>query len=177
MIIIIYLVIIIRSCKMCINVYNKDMLFPIVIFKDKDSDYGVIVPGLPGCYSAGGTMEEAITNTKEAIELHLEGLVEDGLEIPEQKGMDAYKKEIEAGGIAALVEVDTSPYETAKSERVNVTFPKALLARIDKASERMGTTRSGFLQKAAKGLIGATPPDKTRRTKAVRQDRAAYKKK
>ena len=153
------------------------MLFPVFIFKDKTSDYGVIVPGLPGCYSAGGTMDEAITNAREAIELHLDGMVADGLVIPEQRGIDAYKKKLKAGGIAAVVEVDTTPYEAKHSERVNVTFPKPLLSKIDKASESLGMTRSGFLQKAAKNLIGATSPTKAGRTTTVRQDRAAYKKK
>jgi predicted RNase H-like HicB family nuclease len=139
------------------------MLFPILIYKDKSSDYGVIVPGLPGCYSAGSTMDEAIINAKEAIELHLEGLAEDGMEIPEQKSMDAYNKELKAGGIAALVEVDTAPYEVKHAERVNVTFPKPLLLKIDKASERLGMTRSGFLQKAARELINTTGPAKVGR--------------
>src|SRR5512143_2695807 len=96
------------------------MLFPIFIFKDKTSDYGVTVPGLPGCFSAGRTIEEAMENAREAIELHLEGMVEDGIEIPEQKSIDAYTDEIKAGGVAALVDVDTSAYEAKQSERVNV---------------------------------------------------------
>ena len=152
------------------------MFFPIFLFKDKASDYGVIVPGLPGCYSAGGTMEEAIANAKEAIELHLEGMVEDGLEIPLQKGIDAYKKELKAGGIAALVEVDTTLYEVKHSERVNVTFPKPLLSKIDKASEKMGMTRSGLLQKAAQKFIVESTPHKTGRTAGVKQAKSTYKK-
>ncbi len=38
------------------------MKFPVVLHKDSDSDYGVIVPDIPGCYSAGGTAAEAISN-------------------------------------------------------------------------------------------------------------------
>lgn len=44
--------------------------------------YSVIVPELPGCFSAGVTMDEALANAREAIELHLEGLAEDGEEMP-----------------------------------------------------------------------------------------------
>lgn len=43
------------------------MNFPIVIHKDKNSDYGVSVPDLPGCYSAGVSFEEALEMSKEAI--------------------------------------------------------------------------------------------------------------
>ncbi len=148
------------------------MLFPIFIFKDKSSDFGVIVPSLPGCYSAGKTLDEAIENSREAIELHLEGLVEDGQEIPEQGKIDDYKKYLKEGGIAALVEVDTSAF-AGQSERVNVTFPKRLLARIDKASEKLGTTRSGLLQSAAKRYLSESgaPKDTKRPKKAARSVR------
>lgn len=44
--------------------------------------YSVLVPELPGCFSQGGTFEEALTNAKEAIECHLEGLAFDNEELP-----------------------------------------------------------------------------------------------
>ncbi len=151
------------------------MLFPIFIFKDKTGDFGVIVPGLPGCYSAGGTLDEAIENSKEAIELHLEGLIEDGLEIPEQGKIDDYKKYLKEGGIAALVEVDTSAF-AGQSERVNVTFPKRLLARIDKASEKLGTTRSGLLQSAAKRYLSESGEKEQKKpVRTVREPKTEYK--
>ena len=155
---------------------EKNMLFPVFIFKDKGSGYGVVVPGLPGCFSAGHTMDEALVNVREAIDLHLEGLVEDGMEIPEQGSVDSYKKEIKAGGIAAVVEIDTAPYEAKQSERVNVTFPKQLLSKIDMTSERLGMTRSGFLQKAAKDFISTNAPAKARKAAGVKEDRPRYRK-
>ena len=42
------------------------MRFPIVIHKDAGSAYGVTVPALPGCFSAGDTLEEAIESAREA---------------------------------------------------------------------------------------------------------------
>ena len=44
------------------------MLYPVVVHKDQTSDYGVSVPDLPGCFSAGRTLDEALENIKEAIE-------------------------------------------------------------------------------------------------------------
>ncbi len=44
------------------------MKYSVVIHKDSKSDYGVIVPDLPGCFSAGSTIDEALENAKEAIE-------------------------------------------------------------------------------------------------------------
>ena len=49
------------------------MNYPIVIRKQKRSDYGVTVPDLPGCFSAGKTLDDALAMAREAIELHLEG--------------------------------------------------------------------------------------------------------
>ena len=54
------------------------MRYPIVIHKDPDSDYGVTVPDLPGCFSGGDTMDEAIDMAHEAILGHIEGLLMDG---------------------------------------------------------------------------------------------------
>ena len=53
--------------------------------KDEDSDYGVEFSDFPGCVTAGKSLGEAQAFAKEALELHLRGLVEDGQEIPEQK--------------------------------------------------------------------------------------------
>lgn len=44
--------------------------------------YSAVVPELPGCFSQGRTVEEALSNAKEAMECHLEALVQDGEEIP-----------------------------------------------------------------------------------------------
>ena len=50
------------------------MRYPVVIHKDPESDYGVTVPDLSGCFSAGETLDEALLEVVEAIECHLEGL-------------------------------------------------------------------------------------------------------
>ncbi len=50
--------------------------------KEPRSDYGVSVPDLPGCISAGRTIDEALAMVREAIELHLEGLIEESGVVP-----------------------------------------------------------------------------------------------
>lgn len=59
--------------------------YPIVIDKDPDSDYGVTVPDLPGCFTVGDTVADVLTQAVEAIECHLEGMLLDGDPIPEPK--------------------------------------------------------------------------------------------
>ena len=55
--------------------------YAIVIERGK-KNYWASVPDLPGCVSVGKTLEELNKNIYEAIEFHLEGMVEDGLPIP-----------------------------------------------------------------------------------------------
>ncbi len=57
--------------------------FKIVIEEEREGGYSVFVPSLPGCASQGESIEEAVANIKEAIELYLESLRQDGLPIPE----------------------------------------------------------------------------------------------
>ena len=58
------------------------MRYPLMIHKDPESDFGITVPDLPGCFSAGSTMEEALQNAEEAILTHIEGLLLDNDPIP-----------------------------------------------------------------------------------------------
>lgn len=55
----------------------------VVVFEWAGSNYSAYVPDLPGCISTGKTIEETEQNIKEAIELYIETLREDGQEIPE----------------------------------------------------------------------------------------------
>ena len=59
---------------------------------DEKSAYGVVVPALPGCFSAGDTYEEAMANAREAIELHVESLLDAG----EPKLMATRERGVEA---------------------------------------------------------------------------------
>ena len=49
-----------------------------LLHKEADSDYGVSFPDLPGCVTAGKTLDEARANAEEALALHLAGMAEDG---------------------------------------------------------------------------------------------------
>ncbi|OGD87966.1 hypothetical protein A3D81_00100 [Candidatus Curtissbacteria bacterium RIFCSPHIGHO2_02_FULL_40_17] len=56
--------------------------FPVVIEKDEDGLFVADCPDLAGCHTQGKTLEEAITNIRDAIKLHLKILKEDKQEIP-----------------------------------------------------------------------------------------------
>ena len=55
----------------------------LVIFEWAGSNYSAYVPDLPGCISTGKTLAEIELNIKEAIELYLDTLKEDGQPVPE----------------------------------------------------------------------------------------------
>ena len=130
------------------------MRYPLVIHKDPESDYGVTVPDLPGCFSAGTTLDEALENTREAIECHLEGLMLDGEPLPEPSPIEVHQGNPDyTGGVWAVVEADLSKL-SSKTKRVNITLPERVLAMIDEAAEREGESRSGFLARAALEAAG-----------------------
>ncbi len=56
-----------------------------VIIEPDEKGYHAFVPSLPGCHSFGDTVEEAQTNILEAIEVHVESMVEDGEPAPANK--------------------------------------------------------------------------------------------
>ncbi len=60
------------------------MKYPIAIEPGDDTHaYGIVVPDLPGCFSGGDTLDEAMDNAREAIELWLETVIDDGGAVPE----------------------------------------------------------------------------------------------
>ncbi len=54
----------------------------VIIYPGEDGYWVAECPSLPGCISQGESKESAITNIKEAIELYIEVLEEDGLPVP-----------------------------------------------------------------------------------------------
>lgn len=125
------------------------MLIPVVIHKDRTSDYGVTVPALPGCFSAGESIEEALVNAREAIELHLEGMLDDGAKLPEMPPVDSLRRRREfQGGLWFIVEIDPARL-LSPAKRINITLPERLLTQIDRAAAAAKMTRSGFLADAA----------------------------
>ncbi|WP_435750562.1 type II toxin-antitoxin system HicB family antitoxin [Thauera sp. AutoDN2] len=128
------------------------MLYPIAIEPGDDlRAFGVVVPDIPGCFSAGDTLDEAIANAREAIDFHLDGLAEDNAEIPVASSFAKHQANPEyAGWIWAVVEVDVTRY-LGKAEKINITLPASLIRRIDEFVSRHPEyrSRSGFLAQSA----------------------------
>jgi predicted RNase H-like HicB family nuclease len=125
------------------------MKYPVLIHKESSSDFGVTVPDLPGCFSAGATMEEALENAHEAILTHVEGLLMDQEPIPTPSSVESLlHKWNEKGAVWALVHVDLSVL-SKRAKRINITVPENLLRKIDAFAMKDGDSRSGLLVTAA----------------------------
>ncbi len=61
------------------------MEYSVVVHTDEESGYWVEVPALPGCYSQGESVDEALEHVKEAIALYLETLRDEGQNIPKDE--------------------------------------------------------------------------------------------
>ena len=124
-----------------------------LIHKDSDSDFGVSFPDLPGCVTAGATLDEARDMAVEALALHLAGLAEDDEPIPEPSTLEAVMTDpVSRDGVAILV---AAPAKSAKAVRINITLPEDVLQALDRHAEANGLSRSGFLAVAARKALAA----------------------
>ena len=115
--------------------------------------FGVVVPDLPGCFSAGDTLEQAFDNAREAIEAHCELLAEDGDELPQPRPMAEHQADTDlAGWVWAMVDVPVERF-FGPAEKINITVPARVLARIDDYARRHNESRSGFLVRAAQAAM------------------------
>jgi len=127
------------------------MRFPVVIEPGTDAAaWGVIVPDLPGCFSAGDTLEEAMIQAEDAITGWIETALDDGQAIPAPSPVEALRTahpEFE-GWLWALVKVDPAMLDNTL-ERVNISLPRRVLHRLDARARSAGETRSGFIARMA----------------------------
>jgi predicted RNase H-like HicB family nuclease len=123
------------------------MKFPIAIEPGSaQQTWGVVVPDLPGCFSASDLgIDQAIDNAKEAIELWIETALDMDQVIPQPSVITELQKHKEyKGWIWAMVEIDPA-LMSDEVERVNITLPKRVLARLDSKAKKYGETRSGLI--------------------------------
>jgi len=62
----------------------------LIIIEKAENNYSAYSPDLPGCVATGATREEAERNMHEAVELHIRGMKEDNLPIPESYSFAEY---------------------------------------------------------------------------------------
>ena len=121
------------------------MKYPIVIEQgNENTAFGVIVPDLQGCFSASDeSLDDAIEQAKQAAALWIEYAIDNGQTIPKPSSMDKICREY-PNWILAVIDI---PEELTDDtiERVNISLPRRILARIDNNAKARGETRSGYI--------------------------------
>lgn len=129
------------------------MKYPIILHTDNGQDFGVTVPDLPGCFSAGGSVEEAIDNAREAILCHAEGMILDNETVPlpaEIVDLSNFNPEV-GTALIAFVDVDLEAIR-GPAKRINITVRQANLEIIDIRARARGMNRSEYLAYAGTHL-------------------------
>jgi predicted RNase H-like HicB family nuclease len=119
--------------------------YPAIIHKDAASDYGVSFPDFPGCVTAAASAEAAVVEAREALQLHVDGMLEDGAPLPAPSPLDAVV-ELAEGGIVTVVTVD----DHDPALRINITLKQRLLKDADAFAARRGSSRSALIAEALK---------------------------
>lgn len=118
------------------------VFYPAVIER-AGKGFSVFFPDLPGCTSAGDTVNEAARNAEEALNGHLQVSHKYGDELAEPTELDAIERDPDVDEAARVLVRGELP---GKAVRVNVMLDEGLLAAID----RVAGNRSGFLAEAAR---------------------------
>lgn len=120
-----------------------------LIHKEPSTGFGASFPDFPGAVTVADTLEDLRAEAEEVLAFHIEGMIEDGDDIPAPSALDAVVQ-LEDYKDAVAVLVVKAPDGASPAVRINVTIPDQMLKRIDRHAAKHGLTRSGFLVHAAK---------------------------
>ena len=129
-----------------------------IVHKETKSDFGVSFPDFPGCITAGKNIDEAKDMAKEALTLHIQGMLEDGEQLPGPSRLEEIMSDPDYANAIAYLVVSV-PDARPRTVRVNVTVPELTLKQIDAAAKKRGMSRSSFLVHAAQTAIKSIQSD------------------
>ena len=107
--------------------------------------FGVVVPDLPGCFSAGDTLDEAMAGAEEAAAAWIDAAIDSGRSIPLPTSLDALHEIGDyVGWTFGVVSVDPALLDDT-IEHVDITLPRRVLERLDAQARMAGESRSDFI--------------------------------
>lgn len=120
--------------------------YPMFIEPGTDETaFGVVVPDLPGCFSAGDTLDEAMDGAKEAAALWVDAALDAGTPIPPPSTVEAARAIPDyTGWLLGILELDPALFDDT-IERVNITLPRRILRRLDAQANAQGQSRGAFI--------------------------------
>ena len=122
------------------------MRYPVAIETGTETQaFGVVVPDLPGCFSAGDTLDEALSGAEAAAAAWIDSALDAGEAIPVPTSLDDLRTSPDyTGWTFAVITLDPALLDDT-IERVNITLPRRVLKRLDALATAAGETRSGFI--------------------------------
>ena len=122
------------------------MHYPILIEEGTETTaFGVVVPDLPGCFSAGDTLDAALDAAKEAAAAWLDAALDGGDAVPAPSSLDAVRHlPAYRGWAVGVLELDPALFDDSIA-RVNITLPKRVLRRLDDLAEARHQSRGAFI--------------------------------
>lgn len=122
------------------------MRYPIAIEPGSHTTtFGVVVPDLPGCFSAGDTLDEALAGAEEAAAAWIDAALDGGQAVPAPRSLDAVRDNPDFAGWAfGVITLDPALLDDSV-ERVNITLPRRVLRRLDALAGLAGESRSGYI--------------------------------
>ncbi len=122
------------------------MRYPIVIEPEGDgAAFGVVVPDIPGCFSAGNTLDEAFAGAEEAAAAWIDAALDAGEAIPAPFSLEVLRQNPDYDGwMFGVITLDPALFDDTV-ERVNISLPRRVLLRLDALARSAGETRSGFI--------------------------------
>ena len=129
-----------------------------IVHKENKTDFGVSFPDFPGCITAGKNIDEAKDMAQEALTLHIQGMLEDGEQLPVPSRLEEIMNDPDYTNAIAYLVV-SAPDTKPRTVRVNVTLPEITLKQIDAAAKKRGMSRSAFLVHSAQNAIESIQAD------------------
>jgi predicted RNase H-like HicB family nuclease len=128
------------------------MRYIAFIHKEPNSCYGVSFPDMPGCASAGDTLDEAVANAVDALSGHVRMMDMDGDTVPAPRSLEEIvaDPELAEDREGALLSAIALVKDRGSSTRINVSLDLGLLQAINDEARSRRQTRSAFLASAAR---------------------------
>ena len=140
------------------------MRYPILVEEGTGtSAFGVVVPDLPGCFSAGDTLDEAVEAAKEAAAAWIEAALDQGMSVPPPSTLENVRQlRGHKDWAVGLIDLEESFFDDTV-ERVNITLPRRILRRLDDMARTTGQSRSGLIARLTVAPSKTADKPQTRR--------------
>jgi predicted RNase H-like HicB family nuclease len=123
----------------------------VMLVHEENGRFGASFPDFPGCTTVAGDPDTLLAKAADALAFHVAGLVEDGESMPPVRSQSeiwndpAFQADRKEAAFIALIPVELP----GRTVRVNITLNESALDMIDRAAEKVGESRSGFLVASA----------------------------